>query len=349
MLVQPLSGYGSIGEAIAAAVVDLQYERDPSLEGRYGKTGRSKCIQDSRFHVGYLLEAADQDRPDVFLSYAAWVKAVLGRFGVGHPDLADHFAIMREVVADRLAGDQRTCALAALDAAIRQLPHMPDEPQSYLRDDNPLAGLARDYLAALINRQRDQAMTLIKGAISDTVTVRDIYIHVFQPVQREVGRLWQLGEISVAQEHYGSAVTQLVMSQLYSYIFSGERVGKTFVAACVGDELHELGMRMVADFMEMEGWDTVYLGANMPMEEIVGAVVENKADALGLSATLPFHVGRVRDIVTAVRADPSARDVLVIVGGYAFGEGGGDWRITGANAYAADAAGAVRTLKMDGS
>ena len=67
--------------------------------------------------------------------------------------------------------------------------------------------------------------------------------------------------LSVAQEHYCTAATQLVMSQLYPRIFSTERRGRTLVAARVADDLHEIGLRMVADFFEMEGWDTFYVGA----------------------------------------------------------------------------------------
>ena len=41
------------------------------------------------------------------------------------------------------------------------------------------------------------------------------------------------------------------------------------VATCIGGELHEIGIRMVADFFEMEGWDTYYLGANTPADAVV--------------------------------------------------------------------------------
>jgi hypothetical protein len=36
------------------------------------------------------------------------------------------------------------------------------------------------------------------------------------------------------------------------------------VAACVSGELHEIGVRMLCDLLEMEGWNTIYLGANVP-------------------------------------------------------------------------------------
>lgn len=37
---------------------------------------------------------------------------------------------------------------------------------------------------------------------------------------------------------------------------------------------HEIGMRMVADFFEMEGWDTYYLGANTPTRSILQTIVD---------------------------------------------------------------------------
>ncbi|WP_440120087.1 hypothetical protein [Paenibacillus sp. QZ-Y1] len=37
------------------------------------------------------------------------------------------------------------------------------------------------------------------------------------------------------------------------------------VAACVGSEQHEIGLRMLTDVFEMEGWDTYYLGQMFPM------------------------------------------------------------------------------------
>ena len=105
---------------------------------------------------------------------------------------------------------------------------------------------------------------MILQAVEQGSPVKDIYQRVFQPTQHEIGRLWQTNQISVAQEHYCTAATQLAMAQLYPYTFSAERSGRRLVAACVSGELHEIGARIVADLFEMAGWDTYYLGANTP-------------------------------------------------------------------------------------
>ncbi|HEY5309978.1 MAG TPA: cobalamin B12-binding domain-containing protein, partial [Casimicrobiaceae bacterium] len=52
----------------------------------------------------------------------------------------------------------------------------------------------------------------------------------------------------------------------------------------VSGDLHELGARMVADFFEMEGWDSYYTGANTPTGGVVQAIVERRPDVLAISA-----------------------------------------------------------------
>ncbi|WP_025719581.1 cobalamin B12-binding domain-containing protein [Paenibacillus sp. 1-18] len=60
------------------------------------------------------------------------------------------------------------------------------------------------------------------------------------------------------------------------------------MAACVGSEQHEIGLRMLADLFEMDGWDTYYLGANVPDWSLVQAIVSYKADVVAISATMAY-------------------------------------------------------------
>ena len=173
-------------------------------------------------------------------------------------------------------------------------------------------------------------------------SIKKIYIEVFQRTQREIGRLWQTNQISVAQEHFCTAATQMVMSQLYPYIFSGEHKNRRLVAACVGGELHEIGARMVADFFEMEGWDTYFLGANTPPESIVATVQDRKADILALSATMTFHVNKVADIIALLRSKEGSTRTHVLVGGYPFNLSRFLWQKVGADGYAPDAETAIQ-------
>jgi len=199
--------------------------------------------------------------------------------------------------------------------------------------------MAADFLTALRSGNRHDASCLVLDAVnSGRVPVRDVYLNVFRTSQQEVGRLWSVGELSVAEEHYCTAATQLIMSQLYPHIFAVARRGRTLVATSVARELHELPIRMVADFFEMAGWDTYYLGASTPASDVVRTVLDQKADVVAVSATMANHVAGVKDVVDALRA---ASDSKIMVGGWPFSQDPDLWQRVGADGCAENAQDAV--------
>ena len=99
---------------------------------------------------------------------------------------------------------------------------------------------------------------------------------------------------------------------------------------------------MISDFFEMEGWDTFYLGANVPIDSVVKTILDRNADLLAVSATMTFHVDAVRRLIQAVRADARLAAVKIIVGGYPFNVAKSLWREIGAEGHALDAEGSLK-------
>ena len=211
------------------------------------------------------------------------------------------------------------------------------------REDSLLSGLAASYIEDLLHGRRNDASRLIRSAVEKGMSVKSIYLEVFQPVQREMGRLWQTNEVTVAQEHYCTAATQLIMGQLYQYLPMAPRNGKRLVVTCMGGELHEVGARMVADFLEMAGWDSYFLGANTPSASILAAIAERKADILALSVTIHYNVEVARKLLSEIRHSPDASGLKVLVGGRPFLVAPNLWSTMGADAFATDAEQAVAT------
>ena len=135
----------------------------------------------------------------------------------------------------------------------------------------------------------------------------------------------------------------MIMSQLYPYIFSSERNGKTLVATCVSGDLHEIGVRMVSDFFEMEGWDTFYLGANVPVRDFLQTLKERDADLALISATMTFHLRYVREMISGIRSDSDTKSVKIMVGGYPFNVAPNLWKEIGADGFAQNAESATQT------
>ncbi len=157
-----------------------------------------------------------------------------------------------------------------------------------------------------------------------------------------LGKMWLSGAISVAQEHFCTAATQSIMSRMYPHIFSSPKTGKRLVATSASGELHEIGIRILADLFELEGWDSYYLGASTPANAIVSALRDQKAQLLCISATMIYNLKAVEAIIAAVRAAFPAGEVKILVGGYAFKSTEGLWKTVGADGFAQDASGAIR-------
>lgn len=327
--------------AIAADLVHRQFAADPALEHRYGPAGRAKCLEDAHYHLSYLADAMNTGSPDIFSNYVAWAKVMLAKRGVPSEDLARHLVFAQGAVRAGLDEPSAAIAVEYLSLAIDSLQSPPSELPTCIPPQGPHALLARTYLAALLVGDRRTASQLVLDAVAAGVSVRDVYLHVFQPAQHEIGRLWQVNEISVGQEHYCTAATQLIMSQLYPQICAVEKTVGSLVATCVSGDLHEIGLRMVADFCEMDGWSTFYLGASTPAQSVIDTVVQRRASVLAISATIAPHLDAVRDLIRRVRATPACADVKVIVGGYPFVVMPDLWRSIGADGSAPDAAGAA--------
>lgn len=203
------------------------------------------------------------------------------------------------------------------------------------------------YLAALLDGDRRQAFAVVDDAMRAGLGIRVLYVEVFGPAMREIGRLWQENRITVADEHLATAITQAAMARLYDELFrGGVEPGPLLVAACADQERHELGLRMICDVLEMEGWDTLFLGASVPVEDLVAMIAERRPQVVALSASITPHVARVREAVRSIRQALPDGGPLIAVGGRAFMDDPGLAERLGADLTAEDALQAAEALKQ---
>ncbi len=332
-------------DVLAESIVARQYSRQRDLWKPYGEEGRKRAVRDARYHIDYLANAVGLEAPPLFVDYIAWCKVVFHHRGLPEATLSGTLECTREIIPEILPAALTGAILPVLTAAAEYLNSAPVDVDSFISCGEPYGQLAADYLARLLDGDRTAAGYLIGNAMAAGASVEDMHLHVFQPCQRELGRLWQMNRIGVAEEHYCTAATQLIMSQLYGYIFGGQRNGLRLVSACVGDELHEIGARMVADLFEVHGWDTHYLGANVPAGSIVSTVERLAPDVLAISATLVSHANAVRELISLLRTSRAGAGTRILVGGHPFRIAPDLWRRVGADGTGSDALEALQTAR----
>lgn len=172
------------------------------------------------------------------------------------------------------------------------------------------------YLAAQLAGNRREAMRLvIDEGIEKGATVLDVQLNVIQEAQREIGRLWQENVISIAQEHMATAISHMALSHLYDSAPRAPSNGKKVVVACVDGELHDFPARLVADALDLAGFDVRYLGASVPTDSLISLLAQERPDLLALSATMTFNVPSLRTTTQRVRAATQGKLPIAIGGG----------------------------------
>ncbi|TVQ94456.1 MAG: MerR family transcriptional regulator [Deltaproteobacteria bacterium] len=134
-----------------------------------------------------------------------------------------------------------------------------EQPLDHLRDALRGALLAFDRVEA------DRAFHLIS-----TYPIRRMIDDVLLPVLRDVGDRWHAGSVSIAQEHFTSAFVREQLITVLHRLESGPAGGPVALCAGFPGEQHEIPLLAVAVKLALRGWRIVYLGADLPLEDLDG-------------------------------------------------------------------------------
>ena len=329
-------------ETLPGILLEKHFSKKPELKMKYGEEQVKLYLEDTRFHLSYLAESIYVDEPALFNEYIVWLKTFFVNLPITEEEIVDNLDILSDTIAQYLPAEMSVVTTKFIKEGIEKYKSEPGVPDSFLVCANPLKDNAEAYLKKLIDGDKQEAYKIIMDLVNSGVSIKDIYLNLFQATQKETGRLWQIRKISVAQEHFITAATQMIMSQLYPYIFNGTRKNKSIIVSCINGELHELAPRMIADLFEMEGWNSFYYGANTPQSSLIKEIEAHKPDILAVSATMTFNLESVDDLIKKIRSYADLKDLKIIVGGYPFNLAKNLWKKMGADGYAEDALSAIK-------
>lgn len=197
---------------------------------------------------------------------------------------------------------ERTIAGMTISQAIQQLRSLGEAAFNESSPDhahgprNP-AVLTEELLAALLAFDELRASTIVGEAFS-LYRIEDVCIQIFSPVLVEIGERWHRQEATVAQEHFASHFIQrrlTALLQAYAPTTGRARI----VTACAPGELHELGVLILSVFLVRHAWQVIYLGANVPITDLVQTCARLQPTLVCLSA---MNARTAQTLVAAVEA-----------------------------------------------
>ncbi len=119
---------------------------------------------------------------------------------------------------------------------------------------------------------------------------------IAKPLVCEIGERWSRGELSIASEHMATAVLRSMFGAALQPT-AATAMGPRILFATPPGERHELGLQMAALTAMGAGAQAIYLGADLPTDELVRAIERTRAVGVGVSlVTLD-----VADAIAALR------------------------------------------------
>ncbi len=326
-------------KAYAAGAVLRIREKDTDSAMQVEQWGFQNLVQDMQLRLQHLAVALACGRPEILTLDIEWLSASYLSRNVPIEFLRTCLHCLGEELKESLPEEGQQLVEEYLSHARSCLEIPSDAPKCLLDEQQPLGSLARRFLQAVLGGDRGKAVGMIMDAIEKGATVEDIHLQVIVAVQRELGRLWQVGEGQIADEHFGSRIVEDVLAQLRSSLPAMTESERCVVLASVSGNLHDIGPRIVADHFERSGWRTIFLGANMPIADLVQSVQRYAPDLVALSVGQSTNLRSAADSIAALRA--AIPGLAILVGGGPLEVVDGLWRDLGADAFAANGAEAV--------
>ncbi len=325
-------------------LVEASYVRESSAKAEYFKSiserARKIIYRDTRYNIDYLYTAYVLDDKKIMNTYAVWLYELM----VGIHKQRFTREQTREYVLFHLEAIKKSIPDVVSSEKQQKLQEIMEEAQQCIREYEPAEHLKKDskyekeineYMNCLFQKDTKNAIRLIRKYVEQGIDLDDIYVEILSESMKRVGELWHTAEITVDTEHYCTSVTQMAMAQMYDQLFDGERKNKTILSVCPGMELHEMGARIVTDLFENHGWDSIFLGAAVPVDYILDSVRENHPDLVTLSVSMPQHLMDCEQAVREIKQEFPG--IKVAVGGKAFESTNDIWKNWPVDIYSKDA------------
>ncbi len=176
---------------------------------------------------------------------------------------------------------------------------------------------SNDFLKNLLSGNRQKCTAITNEFLTKNPSIKDLYEGIFKEALYEVGRLWETNKITVASEHLATAITEGILNELYQKLTIAEQKETSkVVLTCVENEMHQVGIKMVTDIFEMNGWDTYFLGTGIPVNELVTYIQVINPHVLAISLSIYFNFQNLIKMLNTLKEE--FPELTIVLGGQAF-------------------------------
>lgn len=300
-------------------MVDRRLIEREDLRGLIGTNPIAFMRKNHQHHVGFMANVFRYSCFGLLANVLVWVYRSYRSHGFSTDYFPIELAAWREAVGSCLNGteaaeiDKIYGWMMSHHAMIVEASEKKDAPGF----DAVNAERCEVLVRYLLDGNYPAGVMMLRDYCRDATSLAGFYEDVLKPSLYEVGRMWEIGRINAADEHLATAVAERMIATAYVTMSgrpSAPNKKGSAVIATTPDEPHGVGVRMVADLLELKGWDVHFLGVNVPISDIVDLVRRVEPTFVGLSLVMPYNLRNMEQIIAQLRDDEKNRSLRVMVG-----------------------------------
>jgi methanogenic corrinoid protein MtbC1 len=192
-----------------------------------------------------------------------------------------------------------------------------------------------EFMKLFSKNLKDRCVTWSMDQIGKgTLTIPDLYSNILVPALYSIDDCPENNPGCIWDEHVKTSIVRTIIEALYPTVINlsekSVRKHKKVVLICPEREYHEIGLRMMADFFQINGYEVIYVGSNTPRVQIWEVISTEKPDYVGISVTDYYLLSEAKKIIERIKNECS-KDIKILLGGQAFrknphtvGDFGGD-------------------------
>ncbi|WP_051188581.1 B12-binding domain-containing protein [Proteocatella sphenisci] len=167
----------------------------------------------------------------------------------------------------------------------------------------------------LLLKEEYKLVKAVQNYYKEKNNILHIFTDIITPAMYKIGELWENGKISVADEHASTEMISRIVDWLAVQEIKGENKDQCAISMSISSEQHTLGIKMVASYLDIIGYRSIYMGNNLPANELIAIIKKEKPKILALSVTLKSHQDSLVNIIKLIREIDSFSNIDILVGG----------------------------------
>lgn len=201
-----------------------------------------------------------------------------------------------------------------------------------------------DLVQTMADLKEEEALRIVKERLAKGDDPMKI-LQDSRSAMEMVGKRFANGEYFIPDLIYsGEILRQIseIVKPKVTQAVQSEKAGKYILGTVTGD-IHDIGKDIVGFMLDINGFEVIDLGVDVPIQKFVDTLKETKAPIMGLSGFLTLAFDAMKETIDAIKAAGLRDKVKIMIGGGQIDEE--VRKYTGADAYRPDAVAAVTLAK----